>query len=202
MYFRQKTRWATIGLMLALGLAACGGSSSDATVGTSGSNETTEPAVTSGTSATTASTASAGNSDVGPLNTAVVTIGDETYEFTGVQCSIFTEKYIQAGNFGADPEVSIVLPPEGWESQGDTFGPPSVRVKIGDDFSGQFWVAGEDGSPAINPIPDGASTIDSYTVSDGRPVKATGTATFIDLTAHNNGQAAPSISGSFEVNCP
>lgn len=202
MYFRQKTRWAASGLALALGLVACGGSSSDSTTGTSGTSETTATTGSSGTTATTTTTAPAGNPDVGPLNTAVVTIGDEIYEFTGVQCSIFTEKYIQAGNFGADPEVSIVLPPEGWESEGDTFSPPSVRVTIGDESLGQHWVAGDDGSPAITPIPDGASTIDSYSVPDGRPVKATGTATFIDLTAHNNGQDAPSVSGSFEVICP
>jgi hypothetical protein len=63
-------------------------------------------------------------------------------------------------------------------------------------------VAGDDGSPVIRPLPEGASSIDSYTVPDGRPVKATGTATFIDLAAHNNGKDAPSVAGTFEVSCP
>lgn len=205
MYLRQKTRWVSIGVALALGLLACGGSSSASTTGASetiAATGSTDATATAGSTETTSTTAPAATSDIGPLNTAVVTIGDDVYEFTGVQCSIFTAKYIQAGNFGDDPEVSIVLPPEGWESQGDTFGPPSVRVQVGDSPTGQLWVAGDDGSPAITPIPDGASTIDSYTVPDGRPVKATGTATFIDLTAHNSGQDAPSISGSFEVICP
>ena len=63
-------------------------------------------------------------------------------------------------------------------------------------------MAQDNGSIAITPIPEGSSQVDSYTVPDGRPVTATGTATFIDLAAHNQGEAAPSVSGSFEVSCP
>jgi hypothetical protein len=54
----------------------------------------------------------------------------------------------------------------------------------------------------LQPLPDGSSQIDSYTVPDGRPVTATGTATFIDVEAHNSGADAQPVSGSFEVSCP
>ena len=65
-----------------------------------------------------------------------------------------------------------------------------------------MWVAGDDGSVALRPIPPGSSQIDSYSVPDGRPVTATGKATFIELVAHNNGTDAAGGSGSFEVSCP
>jgi hypothetical protein len=80
--------------------------------------------------------------------------------------------------------------------------PCVIPVTIGDGLSGQQWVAGDDGSPVIRPLPEGASSIDSYTVSDGRPVKATGAATFVDPAAHNNGKDAPSVAGTFEISCP
>ena len=80
--------------------------------------------------------------------------------------------------------------------------PCDIQVTIGNGLSGQQWLAGDDGSPVIRPLPEGASSIDSYTVPDGRPVKATGTATSVDLAAHNNGKDAPSVAGSLEVPCP
>lgn len=197
------TRWATMGFVLAFGLAACGGSGSEApaTQGATSPPDATAPPAEA-TAPPDATSAPGADPDVGPLNVAVVTIGDERFEFSDVQCSIFAPRYIQAGNFGGDPEVSIVLPPEGWESEGDTYSPPSVRVKIGDDATGQRWIAGDDGTPVLTPIPGGASQVDSYTVPDGRPVTATGTATFIDAVAHNNGGDAPSVTGSFDVSCP
>jgi hypothetical protein len=200
----------TIGLVLILGVTACGGATTpdagttvpDATVAADASAPAGEASQSSDPGQPDATSAPEGGGAAGPLNTAVVTIGDERFDFTDVQCSIFTAGYIQAGNFGGDPEVSIVLPPDGWETQTETFSPPSVRVKIGDDVTGQYWLAGDDGTPTLQPVPDGASQIDSYTVPEGRPVTATGTATFIDIVAHNNGQDAPSMSGSFEVSCP
>lgn len=202
---RRTTGFAIIGLGLLLGLAACGGTGTDdpATQGpTTAPDASAPPAATDQPDASAAPDPATPGAGAGDLNTATVTIGDEVFEFTDVQCSIFTPGYIQAGNFGGNPEVSIVLPPDGWESQGDTFSPPSVRVKIGDDVTGLYWLAGDDGIPTLSPIPAGASQIDSYTVPEGRPVTATGTATFIDVVAHNNGQDAPSMTGSFEVSCP
>jgi hypothetical protein len=201
----RTTALIAIGLGLALGLAACGTSASEAPATTAPA--TTAPATDGAASPPVTSdspaTAAPANPDVGPLNTAVVTIGTDRHEFSNVQCSIFAPRYIQAGNFGADPEVIIVLPPEGWESQGDVFSPPSVQVKIGDEFAGgKLWLAGDNGTPTITPIAEGSSQIDSYTVPDSRPVTATGSATFIDIAAHLRGENPAPVSGTFEVSCP
>ncbi len=135
------------------------------------------------------------------LKSAVVTIGPDRYEFTEVRCDIFAPRYIQAGNYGGDPEVIILLPPEGWESEGDTYGSPLVAVKIGDEATdGVHWVAGDDGW-FNDSHPAGKSQIDSYSVPDGRPVQATGTATFSDQAAILFGRASGTLTGSFEVTC-
>jgi hypothetical protein len=203
----RATRWTAITIGLAFVLAACGGAASDApTSGAPATDDASTAPVSSGevpaASAPVASSAPA-DSDIGPLNVAVVTIGDERYEFDDVECSIFAPRYIQAGNFGADPEFQIVLPPEGWESEPDVYSAPSVQVQDGDEFAGgKLWLAAEKGAPSIAPIPDGSSQIDSYTVPDSRPVKATGTATFIDLAAHRRGEDAAVVTGTFEVSCP
>jgi len=208
MHQQRMPRWTAIGFGLTSVLAGCGSSATGTGESAGASRAPNAPATTGATSAPEASappaaSSSPANPAAGPLNTAVVTIGGERFEFSDVKCSIFAPRYIQAGNYGADPEVVIVLPPEGWESQGDTFSPPSVAVKIGDEFAGgKQWLAGDDGTPALKPVPAGSSRIDSYTVPDGRPVTATGTATFIDIAAHNQGGAAPSVSGTFEVSCP
>ena len=195
-------RYASIGVGLGLVLAACGGGGPDVPPTQDATNPPDASSPSTAAPATEPPAAPATDPpapNIGQLNTAVVTIGDERYEFSDVQCSIFTARYIQAGNYGGEPEVVIVLPPDGWESQGDTFSPPAVRVRIG---GGQYWVAGDDDGEAITPIPEGSSLIDSYSVPDGRPVTATGTATFFDVIAHNNGEDAPSVMGSFEVTCP
>jgi hypothetical protein len=202
----QQGRRATALMVMGLGMAACGGSAAESPA--TEERATGTPAPQGASSAPVSSDAppatdAPANPDIGPLNTAVVVIGTDRYEFSDVQCSIFAPRYIQAGNFGGDPEVQIVLPPEGWESQGDTFEPPSVQVTIGDEFAGgMLWLAGDNGSPTITPIAAGSSQIDSYDVPDGRPVKATGTATFIDLAAHRRGEDAAVLSGTFEVSCP
>ncbi len=126
----RMTRLAAFTAVLAIGLAACGGSATEApaTQGASAAPASSDgPAVPTADAPSTA----APNPGGGQLNTAVVTIGTERYEFSDVKCSIFTAGYIQAGNYGADPEVVIVLPPPGWEAQGDVFSPPSVQVTLG-----------------------------------------------------------------------
>lgn len=92
-----------------------------------------------------------------------------------------------------------MLPPDGWESQGDVFSPPSVMVTVGSGADRVEWAADE---YRTTPGLEGLSQIDSYTVPDGRPVHATGTATFIDTLAVLSGRDATPVSGSFEVTCP
>jgi hypothetical protein len=197
-------------LAITFALIGCGGGATASTavqpetsVDAAESVAATAAPATASSAGETAAPAPSADSASGEMNTAVVIIGDDRYEFTGVRCDIFAPRYIQAGTYGEDPELVIVLPPEGWESQGDTYGPPSVHVAIGDPFAGGVeWVAGDDGNWFGAGRPDGASQIDSYTVPDGRPVTATGTATFSDRVALQQGGAAEPRTGSFEVTCP
>jgi hypothetical protein len=198
------TRIAALTAGLAIGLAACSGSASDApaTEGASSAPLSSEsPAIpTADAPSTDAPATAAPNPGGGQQNTAVVTIGAERYEFSDVRCDILTAGYIQAGNYGADPEVVIVLPPPGWEAQGDVFSSPQVQVSIGSGSDEQVWFAGDD-PPVVTSIPDGSSQLD-YSVPDGRPVTATGTGSFVDAQAVNFGREWSSVAGSFEVTCP
>ncbi len=208
------TRLAAFTAVLAIGLAACGGSASDApaTQGASSAPPSSDAPATQGASSgplssegpaiptADAPSSAAPNPGGGQLNTAVVTIGTERYEFSNLRCDIFTAGYIQAGNYGGDPEVVIVLPPPGWEAQGDVFSPPSVQVSLGSGLDEQVWFAGDD-PPTVTSIPDGSTQLD-YSVPDGRPVTATGTGSFVDVQAINFGREWSSVAGSFEVTCP
>ena len=200
----RTTRMAAFTVLLAIGMAACGGAASDApaTQGVSSAPPSSDgPAIPSAAAPSAAAPSTAApNPDGGQLNTAVVTIGTERYEFSDVRCDIFTAGYIQAGNYGADPEVVIVLPPPGWEAQGDVFSPPSVQVSLGSGLDEQVWFAGDD-PPTVTPIADGSTQLD-YSVPDGRPVTATGTGSFVDVQAINFGREWSSVAGSFEVTCP
>ena len=195
----RMTRLAAISTALAGALAACGGAAPDAQ---ESQGVGSVPTATSGSAAASEAPAATGGTppEGGPANSAVVTIGNDRYEFTNVKCSIFTAGYIQAGNYGEDPEVIIVLPPDGWEAQGDTFSPPQVQVQIGSDFDGMTWFAGDD-PPVVTPVADGTSQL-TYNVPEGRPVTATGTGTFIDVAAINFGRDWEPVTGSFEVSCP
>jgi len=195
----RATRLPAIGTALALGFAACGGAATEEPT-TGGA--TAAPAESRGPAATSVAgePTKAPNPAGGPANTATVTIGSDRYDFTDVKCSILTTQYIQAGNYGGDPEVVIVLPPDGWEAQGDVFSPPEVTVTIGSGIDQQVWFAGDD-PQVVKPLPDGSTSLD-YNVPEGRPVTATGTGMFVDIAAANFGREWSSVAGSFEVSCP
>jgi len=195
----RASRLLALSTALALGFAACGGSATEAPA----TNGATSPPASSGSAATSGPAApptAAPGGPGGPANTAVVTIGSDRYEFTDVKCSILTTQYIQAGNYGGDPEVVIVLPPDGWEAQGDVFSPPEVTVTIGSGAEQQVWFAGDE-PQVVKPLPAGSTSLD-YNVPEGRPVTATGTGMFVDIAAANFGKEWSSVAGSFEVSCP
>ena len=201
---RASRRWNGAGiLVLAIGMAGCGGSTP--ATGSPASGATAATAATAATSAPEAPQASGGQPGNSP-NSASVTIGAETYTFKNVFCRILAPQYIQAVSVGGDPQVSIVLPPDGWEDAEDTYSPPSVQVQIGEEFNpgAATWLAGDNGSvpPGIS-VPESDSRIDSYQVPDttSRPVTATGTATFVDLAAIIVGGTSSPVEGSFTVTC-
>jgi hypothetical protein len=187
-----------IGLMLAVTACAAGDVGGEATdppepAGTGQS----EPAGGGGDADPTE--APTGDSD-DPLSgfrddeaSAVVIIGDERYEFDGLRC-VTMGGALGAASMGGDPSVNISLPPTDWESSGDDWDPPSVRVD-GDDPYFHF----EAGGDVVLMSPDLAETymVTSFT-SDG--YRASGTAAFVDMT--QLADPPPPINGTFEVSCP
>lgn len=193
----------TIGGILAL-LTACGGTADPA--GSAGAGEATSAPASAAVSVAAEPTAPAGtDADPGTNGstsglatdgdaTAVVVIGDQRYEFADLYC-VTMGGALGAVTLAADPSVDINLPPEGWETSGDDWDPPSVQLS-GDEPYFDFHAGGET-VELMGSIEEGASQVDSYE-SDG--FHATGTATFADL-ANVSDVPAP-LTGTFEVTCP
>ena len=134
-------------------------------------------------------------------NVAVVTIGDQRYEFDVTPGSIQRCDPNFFGAFwalGADADgngIELLIPPEGDPNFED-----APYVNVGDDALDIEWIANSDKEMAgVDP---GESQVDSSTV-DGTYIS--GTATFVDLNAtfaFQGGGAEPqSVTGTFEVLC-
>ncbi len=135
-------------------------------------------------------------------NTAVVTIGDERYEFdvtpTAVQrCDPnFFGAFWVLGKDADNNSVEMLIPPEG-----DPNFEESPSVSVGDKVRDIEWRADPDHEMAgVDP---GESQVDSSTV-DGTHL--TGTATFVDLNATyafqgGVGDEPEPVTGTFEVLC-
>lgn len=128
-------------------------------------------------------------------NVAVVTIGDDRYEFSDLYC-VSMGGAMGATSAGGDPQVSIDLPPLDWETSNEEWDAPSIRVS-GDDpyFDMQ---AGGDTMAADERVDPGSSQVDSFE-SDGYHAK--GEATFIDATAVVVSEDPEPVTGTFEVTC-
>lgn len=210
----HRTHWI---IVLAVVVAACGGSSGTATtgagsgIGTSGGDvvavTTTAPQpVDSETAPTAGEDDTRGQSD-GTVNTGTVTIGDTTWEFDATPGTL---KQCDPDFFGAfwvigeSPDgdgVTILLPPSDDPNFED---PPSVRVGVNDggpDFTADPSILETGNYDTV--ISEGDSQVDSFTV-DGNT--ASGTATFVDeqaIFAALGGAAddPEPVRGSFEVTC-
>ncbi|MGI9624844.1 MAG: hypothetical protein ACR2PK_18585 [Acidimicrobiales bacterium] len=136
---------------------------------------------------------------------AIVTIGDETFEFDmSVGCIALGGA---VGGFGITADGLVTadfdIPPEDWETSGDDWGPPGIRVqddRLDDSQAGVHhpdWRADEEWS-RDTPELAGATQVESYTVNGPA---ASGTATFTDTWAHALGKDAPPVPGTFEINC-
>ena len=194
-------RLAGIYVAMTLALVGCGTSAGDDT--------TSEPPASSQDVAASAE-ASAAKSDDGPgasvnpddpfgfgkeANTATVTIGDETYEFSNLYC-VTMGGALGAQTIGAGLGVHIDLPPMDWETSTDGWDPPSVSVDGDDPYLDLR--AGGDFIQYDNRLDPSMSQVESFD-SDGH--HATGTATFIDYNALTvSGEITP-MAGSFEVTC-
>jgi hypothetical protein len=131
-------------------------------------------------------------------NTSSVTIGGETYEFADLYCVVLAGA-LSAASVGGDLRVSIDLPPAGWESSGEDWNPPGVKVQVGDET---VWIAAS-GDPALEEIPADMSAVTDYQ-TDGS--HATGTALFVDSVKwfayqFQDGPKPEPQEGTFEVTC-
>lgn len=97
---------------------------------------------------------------------------------------------------GGDPQVNIDLPPLDWETSGEDWDPPSIRVS-GDEPYFDMQARGET-MVADARVQPGSSQVDSFE-SDG--YRASGEATFIDATAVMVSQDPEPVTGTFEVRC-
>jgi hypothetical protein len=140
--------------------------------------------------------------------TAVVTIGDERYEFSMATETIGSTTYlsvcqelfglIQADGHATDGRaitVAIMIPPLDWDSYEDErYDPPRIVVDIDDPYA--RWVADADWAFA-NGV-DGQSQVDAYE-KDG--LYAAGSATFMEESALFQSPPGVPVLGTFEVRC-
>lgn len=138
----------------------------------------------------------------GEPNTAVVTIGEERFELSGLRCvSLGGAVGVQTVEGPDYPRIDISLPPPDWESSADDWDPPSVRVIADEDDT---WIANPEATALIN-IEPGLSQVDSFS-SDG--FQASGTATFMnagDWQAAQMGlqdEPPDPVDGAFQLTCP
>lgn len=194
---RAPTWTLAVALLAAATLAACGGppAQTSSVAADSGS----QPSDVGGSTPASAAASQASTDD--PLgfgeeeNVAVVTIGDDSYEFTDLYC-VSMGGAMGATSVGGDPQVNIDLPPLDWETSDEGWDPPSIRVS-GDDPYFDMQAGGETVA-ADERVEPGSSQVDSFE-SDG--YHATGTATFIDANAVMVSEDPEPITGTFEVNC-
>jgi hypothetical protein len=139
---------------------------------------------------------------------AVVTIGDERYEFSMATETIGSTTYlgvcqelfglIQADGHATDGRaitVAIMIPPLDWDSYEDErYDPPRIVVDIDDPYA--RWVADADWAFA-NGV-DGQSQVDAYE-KDG--LYAAGSATFMEEGALFQSPPGVPVLGTFEVRC-
>lgn len=129
-------------------------------------------------------------------NTAVVTVGDETYEFdveahVAGRCDpdFFGAFWVLAVTAdGSNGNLEMFIVPEGNTNHDET-----SKIKVGvEDIDGRDWRADEDGGEGT---PEGQSRVDSFTI-DGDTVS--GSATFVDVYAGDGATAQ----GEFTATCP
>jgi len=125
-------------------------------------------------------------------NSAVVVVGDQRYEFANLYC-VTIAGALGASSVGGDPKVDISLPPEGWETSGSDWDPPSIRIQADEPYLDL-----QAGNVLDTRVTDDQSHVDSFN-SDGK--HATGTATFLDMATFMTDQSTPSVAGTFEVTC-
>lgn len=201
----RARRWPALLLAVAVVVAACANDGDD------GQAEATEAASPTPATATPAgTTGGADGSDdaadtledlASDTGSAVVTVGDVTYEFSlagtttigsstlvGLCRPIFG--MLQGSGFvtdGRDITVDMEIPPVDWESfEDDRYDPPAIEVE--DEEAGVQWVA-DSGNEFLS-----GSGVGDYE-QDG--TVASGTATFVNEFEPDSDP----VEGTFEIDC-
>ena len=206
---RRHSRYFILGLVAAgisMALACAGGGDNGG-----GDSPNTAPNDSGGAASQPETAATLFNSSLS-TGSAVVQIGDKTYEFDmsgalATQCLTFFGVVGGAGQAadGADVTLSIEVPPENYKSDPRLveLDPPSLRVK--DDDNDQDWRAGDvDRFSGANAPGPNESQVDSYK-NDGK--SASGTATFMDISTLSRSvwddtvERPDAVKGTFEINC-
>ena len=188
-----------------LGVAACGGDDTDDDA--DGGDQPTPTEADAGSEGVVSSTVDvAGGDDGGEAegsgpSTAIVTIGDQTYEFSTegapvAQCltDLFGVFSVSLSMVGGDGGIQLVVLRDGTDpAVVDELN--SVKISVGDED----WVADEasDLFTMSDKLEPGMSQVDSAEI-DGRTVR--GTATFVRQLSLFTGDVE-TATGSFEATC-
>jgi hypothetical protein len=203
-------RQTTISLaVVALVMAACGGGDDDANSAAAdqpaAAESAAEPAADEPAADEPAADEPAAADEAPSLgvaeNTAIVTIGDKTYEIDVTASAIqrcdpnFFGAFWALGGIGGNG-IDMLLPPPGDPNFED-----APYINVGDEERDIEWVANADREMAG--VEAGESQVDTFTV-DG--LRVTGTATFVDLNESyafqgGVGDEPQPVTGTFEVLC-
>lgn len=115
---------------------------------------------------------------------AVVTVGDERWEFADLYCvTMFGSPNVQT--LGGDVRLEISIPPDGWETSGEEWDPPSIWITADEPYFSYR-----------SPTYDEGDNDTGVTVTANDGYSASGTAIF------GAGFEEEPVAGSFEFSCP
>ena len=189
-------------LVLALLLAfavACGGDDgdSDDSAGQSGGGAASPTeAPSGGEGAPTQAPSDSGGGSGGAVapGRAVVTVGDETFEFDmSLSCLTLFGAVGGSGRSADGSDISLDI----------TIAPPEIddsSIRIDDDREDRpvTWEADATLMETVTGVQPGQSQVDDFAIDGGT---ASGTATFIDSFAILAGESPAPVQGSFAINC-
>lgn len=130
---------------------------------------------------------------------AIVKIGKYQYEFELTQCNSLLRYGSGKAKDGSNVKLSFELPPANWKSRPASEGwSDNGSIRIRDNKNNLDWTADEDIPRDLTNVSPGQSQVDNFTI-DGK--RASGNATFVDVTAvMGTGRAEP-LKGTFEIVC-
>ncbi len=128
-----------------------------------------------------------------------VKIGNRQYEFAMMQCNSLLRFGSGKAKDGSDVTISFELPPVDWKSRPASEGwSDNGSFQIRDEVNNLDWVADEDTAKDLTYVSPGQSQVDNFSI-DGK--RASGSATFVDVTAVMVSGSAEPVQGTFEVKC-